>query len=95
MESSTVQLVIAGDVFRSERLDLRLHLGLGTERFAGIEARWPLGEVEKLKQVTANRLVSVLRPFDFVQTGSPVVGEPSRRRGCCHDTLLAAYTGRY
>jgi hypothetical protein len=80
--SSNIQLVIAGDVFRLERLDLRLHFDLGTERFADIEARRPLGEVEKLKQVTANRLVTVLRPSDFVQTGAPVVGEPSRRRGC-------------
>jgi hypothetical protein len=39
--------------------DPRLHFGLGSERSADIEIRWPLGYVETLKEVSANQLVTI------------------------------------
>jgi enediyne biosynthesis protein E4 len=39
--------------------DSRLHFGLGSVTTVDIEIRWPLGQVEKLPNVTADRLVHV------------------------------------
>ena len=39
--------------------DPRLHFGLGTEKTADIEVRWPLGAVDTLKAVAANQLVTL------------------------------------
>ena len=40
--------------------DPRLHFGLGSERTADIEVRWPSGAIETLKRIESNQLVSVL-----------------------------------
>jgi enediyne biosynthesis protein E4 len=56
--------------------DPRLHFGLGSERSADIEIRWPLGDVEALKAVSANQLVTIregsgqVKGRPFVATGS-------------------------
>jgi hypothetical protein len=39
--------------------DSRLHFGLGAATIADVEIRWPLGQVEKLTGVPADRLIHV------------------------------------
>ncbi len=39
--------------------DPRLHFGLGAEKTADIEVRWPLGGIDNLKNVAANQLVNI------------------------------------
>jgi enediyne biosynthesis protein E4 len=39
--------------------DSRLHFGLGSVTTVEIEIRWPLGQIEKLANVTVDRLVHV------------------------------------
>ena len=39
--------------------DNRLHFGLGAATVADVEIRWPLGQVEKLANVPADRLIYV------------------------------------
>ena len=39
--------------------DNRLHFGLGDAEVVDIDIRWPMGQVERLKQVRANQLVHV------------------------------------
>jgi hypothetical protein len=39
--------------------DSRLHFGLGAATVADVEIRWPLGQVEKLANVPADRLIHV------------------------------------
>jgi hypothetical protein len=39
--------------------DPRLHFGLGAAKTADIEVHWPLGEIEIIKSVAANRLVTI------------------------------------
>jgi hypothetical protein len=39
--------------------DNRLHFGLGAATVVDVEIRWPLGEVEKLANVPADRLIHV------------------------------------
>ena len=39
--------------------DSRLHFGLGGAAAVDIEIRWPLGRIEKLSQVAADRLIYV------------------------------------
>jgi hypothetical protein len=39
--------------------DPRLHFGLGTEKTADIEVRWPLGGMDTLKAIAANQLVAI------------------------------------
>jgi hypothetical protein len=46
--------------------DSRLHFGLGSADVADIEIRWPLGRIEKLEKVAANRLI-------WVKEGSGIV----------------------
>jgi hypothetical protein len=52
--------------------DPRLHFGLGSERNADIEIRWPLGGVETLKAVSANQLVTIREGLGQVN-GRPFV----------------------
>lgn len=39
--------------------DLRLHFGLGAEKIADLEIRWPNGARESLPKVAANQLVTI------------------------------------
>src|SRR5271163_3835066 len=39
--------------------DPRLHFGLGAEKTADVEIRWPLGGIDTVKNVDANQLVSI------------------------------------
>ena len=39
--------------------DPRLHFGLGAEKTADIEVRWPLGATDTFKNVAANQLVTI------------------------------------
>jgi hypothetical protein len=39
--------------------DMRLHFGLGPEKMADIEIRWPSGRQEKLKAVAADQFITV------------------------------------
>jgi hypothetical protein len=48
--------------------DTRLHFGLGPETVADIEIRWPLGQVEKLTQVPADRLIYVTEGTGITRT---------------------------
>ena len=55
--------------------DSRLHFGLGSATTADVEIRWPLGRVEKLAQVAADRLI-------WVKEGSGITrAEKFARRG--------------
>jgi hypothetical protein len=40
-------------------MDMRLHFGLGPEKMADIEIRWPSGRQEKLKAVAADQFITV------------------------------------
>jgi hypothetical protein len=48
--------------------DTRLHFGLGPVTAVDIEIRWPLGQIEKLKQVAANQLVYVTEGSGVTRT---------------------------
>jgi hypothetical protein len=39
--------------------DSRLHFGLGSVKTVDLEIRWPMGQVERLANVAANRLIHV------------------------------------
>jgi hypothetical protein len=39
--------------------DTRLHFGLGPVAAADVEIRWPLGQIEKLTGVAADRLIHI------------------------------------
>jgi enediyne biosynthesis protein E4 len=39
--------------------DPRLHFGLGTETFADVEIRWPTGQIQRLKSIPGNQLVTI------------------------------------
>jgi hypothetical protein len=54
--------------------DKRLHFGLGQEKTAGIEVRWPSGIRQSFGAVPANRLVTVDEVKGIVKS------EPSLRR---------------
>jgi hypothetical protein len=53
-----VQEVLSQSSFYSSS-DLRLHFGLGAEKIADVEIRWPGGLQEKLKAVAADQLIVV------------------------------------
>ncbi len=53
-----VQEVLSQSSFYSNN-DSRLHFGLGPEKIADIEIRWPSGLQEKLKEVTSDQLIVV------------------------------------
>jgi enediyne biosynthesis protein E4 len=59
------QAVVSQASFYSAN-DPRLHFGLGAETIADIEVYWPNGQVEKLKGIPANQLVTI-------QEGSGVI----------------------
>jgi enediyne biosynthesis protein E4 len=46
--------------------DSRLHFGLGDEKSADIEIRWPSGLEQKLKAVPADQLVTILEGSGIV-----------------------------
>jgi hypothetical protein len=48
--------------------DSRLHFGLGPVATVDIEIRWPLGQVEKLKQVPADQLIYVAEGSGITRT---------------------------
>jgi len=48
--------------------DSRLHFGLGPVAVADIEIRWPLGQVEQLKNVAADRLIHVTEGLGITRT---------------------------
>ena len=50
--------------------DPRLHFGLGAEKTADIEVRWPLGSTETLRSIAANQLVTI-------REGSGVIKQPN------------------
>lgn len=52
--------------------DPRLHFGLGNEKTAEIEVHWPLGGVEVIRSVAANRLITIREGAGQVQ-GRPFV----------------------
>src|SRR5271154_2640762 len=57
--------------------DPRLHFGLGNEKTAEIEVRWPLGGVEVIRSVAANRLITIREGAGQVQ-GRPFVPAHSK-----------------
>jgi hypothetical protein len=48
--------------------DRRLHFGLGTEKTANLEIRWPNGAEEKFADVAADRLVVIQEGKGVVRT---------------------------
>ncbi len=48
--------------------DSRLHFGLGPVATVDIEVRWPVGQVEKLKQVHADQLIYVVEGSGITRT---------------------------
>jgi enediyne biosynthesis protein E4 len=48
--------------------DRRLHFGLGPAKVADIEIRWPLGAVERLAKVEADRLITVKEGLGIVRS---------------------------
>lgn len=48
--------------------DSRLHFGLGTAPRVDIEIRWPLGQIEKLAQVPADRLIHITEGSGITRT---------------------------
>ncbi|MGH9567822.1 MAG: ASPIC/UnbV domain-containing protein, partial [Candidatus Angelobacter sp.] len=53
-----VQEVLSHSSFYSVN-DTRLHFGLGDEKVADVEIRWPTGLVEKFKAVASDQLVVI------------------------------------
>lgn len=39
--------------------DPRLHFGLGAEKVSDVEIHWPSGQIEKLKAIAADQLITV------------------------------------
>ncbi|MGH9665175.1 MAG: ASPIC/UnbV domain-containing protein, partial [Bryobacteraceae bacterium] len=48
--------------------DSRLHFGLGPASTADLEIRWPLGQVERLNHVAADRLIHVTEGSGITRT---------------------------
>ena len=48
--------------------DRRLHFGLGAEKSASLEIRWPNGAVEKVADVAADQLVVIREGSGVVRT---------------------------
>jgi hypothetical protein len=63
------QAVLAQSSYLSVN-DRRLHFGLGAEKKAEIEIRWPNGRVEKLVDVAADQLVVVREGAGIIRTVS-------------------------
>ena len=49
--------------------DLRLHLGLGSEKTADLEIRWPSGAVERIAAVDGDQLVTLKEGLGVVRRG--------------------------
>ena len=59
--------------------DRRLHFGLGENRTADLEVRWPSGEVEKIAGVPADQLVMIREGRGIVRSEKfsvPRTGKP-------------------
>jgi hypothetical protein len=56
---SQMQEVRSGGSYISQS-DLRLHFGLGTARQCALEVRWPTGQVEKYKDVAADKIIRIV-----------------------------------
>jgi hypothetical protein len=54
-----MQEVRSGGSYISQS-DLRLHFGLGTARQCALEVRWPTGQVEKYKDVAADKIIRIV-----------------------------------
>jgi hypothetical protein len=50
--------------------DRRLHFGLGAEKSANLEIRWPNGKQEKIADVAANQLVVIREGSGIVRRES-------------------------
>ena len=61
-----VQEVLSQSSFYSVN-DMRLHFGLGDEKVADVEIRWPTGMVEKFKAVASDQLVVIKEGAGIVQ----------------------------
>jgi hypothetical protein len=57
--------------------DRRLHFGLGAEKSASLEIRWPNGNVEKIPDVQADRLVVIKEGAGIVRTDRWAAGPPT------------------
>jgi hypothetical protein len=60
------QSVLSQSSFYSAN-DSRLHFGLGVEKAANLEIRWPSGETEKITAAPANRLVIIKEGSGIVE----------------------------
>jgi hypothetical protein len=66
-ERKQVQAVMAQSSYLSAN-DRRLHFGLGKEKTASLEIRWPNGAVEKIAEVAADQLVVIKEGAGVVRT---------------------------
>jgi hypothetical protein len=66
-ERKQVQAVMAQSSYLSVN-DRRLHFGLGSEKTASLEVRWPNGSVERIAAVAADQLVVVKEGAGVVRT---------------------------
>jgi hypothetical protein len=57
--------------------DRRLHFGLGAEKSASLEIRWPSGNVERIPDVPADRLVVIKEGAGIVRTDRWAAGPPA------------------
>ena len=62
-----VQAVLSQTSYLSAN-DRRLHFGLGQEKTASLEVRWPNGAVEKIPNVSADQMVVVREGAGVVRT---------------------------
>ncbi len=60
--------------------DKRLHFGLGVEKVASLEIRWPNGNVEKLADVAADRLLTIKEGSGIVAS-QPFAKTPAAKPG--------------
>jgi hypothetical protein len=68
--SSQIDEVRSGGSYYSQN-DLRVHFGLGkNQRVKSIEIRWPSGQVETLKDIAANQLITVKEGAGVVRATS-------------------------
>jgi hypothetical protein len=67
------QAVLAQSSYLSVN-DRRLHFGLGAETSANVEIHWPNGNVERIEELTADRLVVIREGVGIVRTESFVRG---------------------
>jgi hypothetical protein len=66
-ERRQAQVVLAQASYLSVN-DRRLHFGLGSETKASLEIHWPSGAVERIAEVSADRLVVVREGSGVVRT---------------------------